>query len=138
MVGTPAFTAPELSLFRGAAPREAPDPFAADMWSVGATLFYLVYGRAPFLASSVLDMYAAVRSQELVLPDSPATSPALGAFLRRLMDKDPATRLTLPEALASPWLAEAASASAAPATAPAAAPPLAARARTLGRSDPHR
>lgn len=134
MVGTPAFTAPELSLFRGAAPREAPDPFAADLWSVGATLFYLVYGRAPFLASSVLDMYEAVRSQDLVLPASPATSPALGAFLRRLMDKDPATRLTLREALSSPWLAEAA-----PAAAPAAAaPPLAVCARVLGRADPQR
>lgn len=134
MVGTPAFTAPELSLFRGAAPREAPDPFAADLWSVGATLFYLIYGRAPFLASSVLDMYEAVRSQELVLPASPPSSPALDTFLRRLMDKDPATRMTLREALASPWLAEAA-----PAAAPAAAaPPLAARARVLGRSDPQR
>ncbi|GAB0489353.1 hypothetical protein MMPV_000571 [Pyropia vietnamensis] len=134
MVGTPAFTAPELSLFRGAAPREAPDPFAADMWSVGATLFYLVYGRAPFLASSVLDMYEAVRSQELVLPASPATSPALGAFLRRLMDKNPATRLTLREALSTPWLAEAPTA----ATQAASTPPFAMRARVLGRADPQR
>lgn len=51
-VGAPAFTAPELCLSE----RSPPCPkrvFAADIWSLGASLFYMLYGRAPFIARSV-------------------------------------------------------------------------------------
>eukprot|EP00168_Porphyra_purpurea_P019879 TRINITY_DN8100_c0_g1_i1.p1 TRINITY_DN8100_c0_g1~~TRINITY_DN8100_c0_g1_i1.p1 ORF type:complete len:618 (+),score=144.68 TRINITY_DN8100_c0_g1_i1:584-2437(+) len=130
MIGTPAFTAPELCLFRrsGAWEAVAADPFAADMWSVGATLFYLVFGQAPFLASSVFDMYEAVCTQELQLPPSPAVSPGMEQLLRRLLDKNPSTRLTLPEALQSAWFVE-------DAAAPGPTPPLPILARVLGWGD---
>jgi len=130
MVGTPAFTAPELCLFRRPTAREAvaADPFAADMWSVGATLFYMVFGQAPFLASSVYDMYEAVCTQELQLPSSSTVSPCMEHLLRRLLDKDPSTRLTLPEALQSPWLVED-TAAAEP------TPPLPILTRVFGRGD---
>jgi len=40
--GTPAFTAPELVA------GESTDPFAADVWAMGACLYCFIYGQLPF------------------------------------------------------------------------------------------
>ena len=40
--GTPAFTAPEL--VNGT----SSDPFAADVWAMGACLYCFIYGQLPF------------------------------------------------------------------------------------------
>ena len=51
MTGTPAFTAPEL------VSGNAADPFAADVWALGACLFCFIYGRLPFQGGCVLDVF---------------------------------------------------------------------------------
>jgi len=40
--GTPAFTAPEL------VSGTSSDPFAADVWAMGACLYCFIYGQLPF------------------------------------------------------------------------------------------
>jgi [calcium/calmodulin-dependent protein kinase] kinase len=51
LTGTPAFTAPEL------VSGNAADPFAADVWALGACLFCFIYGRLPFQGGCVLDVF---------------------------------------------------------------------------------
>lgn len=51
LTGTPAFTAPEL------VSGNAADPFAADVWALGACLFCFIYGRVPFQGGCVLDVF---------------------------------------------------------------------------------
>lgn len=104
-VGTPAFTAPELCISESSppAPRKS---FAADIWSLGSTLFYMVYGRAPFYARSVFEMYDAICKQQLEFPDMPAISKSLQSLIRRMLEKDPIRRATIAEISESPWLTE--------------------------------
>lgn len=49
--GTPAFIAPELCMSEKS-PRAPSDGYAADVWSLGATIFYMVSERQPSEATS--------------------------------------------------------------------------------------
>ncbi len=82
VVGSPAFMAPEL--VRGEAPRPA-----ADLWSLGATLYTAVEGRPPFPQEE------AVPTLTAVLHDAPQPARRAGRLqplLALLLDKDPARR----------------------------------------------
>ncbi|KAF8069424.1 GRIK2 [Scenedesmus sp. PABB004] len=98
--GTPAFTAPEL------VSGNAADPFAADVWALGAVLYCFIYGRLPFQGGSVLDVFKAITGTPLALPDDTPISPSLRHLFGRLFDKDPATRITLQEVMAHPWVTD--------------------------------
>jgi eukaryotic-like serine/threonine-protein kinase len=81
VVGSPAYLAPEL--VRGAAPQPA-----ADLWSLGATLYTAVEGHGPFPRGD------AVSTLTAVLSDPPAPTRRAGRLqplLARLLDKE-ATR----------------------------------------------
>jgi serine/threonine protein kinase len=82
VVGSPAYLAPEL--VRGGAPQPA-----ADLWSLGATLYAAVEGHVPFPHEDTGPTLAAV------LHDPPAPTRHAGCLqplLARLLDKDPARR----------------------------------------------
>lgn len=104
-VGTPAFTAPELCLSEKS-PRVTGIPFAADIWSLGATLYYMCYGRAPFLAKSVFEMYDAICSLEVQFPPGTDLSGPIPCLLRTLLEKNPGRRATFRDILFSPFLAD--------------------------------
>lgn len=104
-VGTPAFTAPELCLSTKGPPAP-PKSFAADIWSLGATMFYMIYGQAPFLAKSVFEMYDTICSSPLEFPDAPYASQHAKKLMVGMMEKDPQLRATLETILESPWFAE--------------------------------
>lgn len=102
-VGTPAFTAPELCLSE----KSPPCPkrvFAADIWSLGASLFYMLYGRAPFIARSVFEMYDAICTQPLVIPDSRSVSPAAQYVIRIMLKKSPTERAKIGDIIRTDWL----------------------------------
>jgi len=65
LTGTPAFTAPEL------VSGNAADPFAADVWALGACLFCFIYGELPFQGGCVLDVFK-VGTHTLGTPKFPA------------------------------------------------------------------
>ncbi|KAA8498469.1 Serine/threonine-protein kinase ssp1 [Porphyridium purpureum] len=103
--GTPAFLAPELCLSEKA-PRAPAESYAADIWSLGATIYYMVFGRAPFLAKSVFEIHEAICTQKLTFPRGPGVTAALKDLLNRMMTKEPSKRATLDEVKTHKWFIE--------------------------------
>ena len=80
VVGTPAFMSPEQFDPGGEFGDVGP---ATDVWGLGATLFFLLTGRAPFVAKNVVDLFAQVSNEP---PPNPATlRPDLPEDLTRLL-----------------------------------------------------
>lgn len=89
--GTPAFTAPELIAVHG----NATDPFAADVWALGACLYCFIYGQLPFQGDSILDIYRAITDEPLQLPSDVLISPSLRDLFEQIFEKDPTKRITV-------------------------------------------
>ena len=68
---------------------------AADIWSLGVTLFSLVYGKVPFHDENILALYNKIRTQELSIPDDTDISPELKDLIRRMLVKNPLERINL-------------------------------------------
>jgi hypothetical protein len=86
LLGTAAYMAPEQ--LDGRADERS------DVYSLGATLYWLLTGRAPFTGGSVQNVLLAV-SQRAVEPPSrsnPAVTPEVEGVLLRCLEKDPAAR----------------------------------------------
>ncbi|NEB01095.1 serine/threonine-protein kinase [Streptomyces sp. SID13726] len=91
LVGTAGYLAPER------ATGGAPTP-AADLFSLGCTLYHAVEGVGPFERESHLAEVTAVVMEE---PRPAVRAGALGPVLQALLAKDPAQRLSAPEAEAA-------------------------------------
>ncbi|KAI0866848.1 kinase-like domain-containing protein [Xylaria cubensis] len=96
--GSPAFLPPELCQ----AKHGDVSGKAADIWSMGVTLYCLKYGELPFNGSSIMDMYEAIREHTISLPDG--EDPDFVDLITRILDKDNRTRITLPEIRNHPWV----------------------------------
>lgn len=98
-VGTPAFLAPEalVGKFSGR---------AADIWSMGVTLYAFVYGVLPFYDTNIVALYGLIQHQGLKFPSGgpSSTSSQLKDLLIRMLSKDPSRRITLPEIKEHPWV----------------------------------
>lgn len=95
--GTPAFMSPELiagQAFSGQ---------LADVWALGATMYMLVYGHPPWVASNILNLYNKIQQEELVFPETPSIDPGLRDLLTKMMTKDPNDRITIQQVLQHPW-----------------------------------
>ncbi|KAI1434908.1 kinase-like domain-containing protein [Xylaria sp. CBS 124048] len=96
--GSPAFIPPELCQ----ANHGDVSGKAADIWSMGVTLYCLKYGRLPFTGEHPLDMYKAIREAPFYLPDGEEAD--FVDLITRILDKDNNTRITLPEIRNHPWV----------------------------------
>ncbi len=109
-VGTPAFTAPELC-HSDSAPNALGLVYASDIWSLGASLYYMVFGRAPFLAQSVYEMYDVICTSKLDFPQYPVNgktvSPLCKQVIAAMLATKPDERATIDEILRMPWISEA-------------------------------
>ncbi|KAI0561266.1 Serine/threonine protein kinase [Gracilaria domingensis] len=103
--GTPAFIAPELCMSERS-PKAPPESYAADIWSLGASLFYMVYGRAPFLAKNVFEIYDCICTQRLRFPDQPKVSRKLKDLIKKMLVKEPKNRATLQDVARHAWFNE--------------------------------
>ncbi|QLG72200.1 hypothetical protein HG535_0C05540 [Zygotorulaspora mrakii] len=95
IVGTPAFIAPELCKFEDHAASNIEDGFKLDIWSLGITMFSLLYNTMPFYGENEFDTYQKVTNSSL-------RSKINGEFLNdlvinRLLDKNPETRIDIEE-----------------------------------------
>jgi serine/threonine protein kinase len=133
VIGTPYYMAPEQ--IRG----QALSP-SSDVWQLGVVLFRMLTGKLPFQGDG-LGVVQAIISAQVDIPEGANLPPAVEAFLRRCLDKDPLKRppngteaagelarlrKTLTSFTADFTRVIAASAAAAPFAAPNPAPPLAA------------
>ena len=84
LMGSPSYVAPERLLPGEAGP-------AADLWSLGATLFAATEGQPPFARDDTAESLRAVVHDE---PDPPRHPGPLTPVLRDLLTKDPAGRPT--------------------------------------------
>ncbi len=86
-LGTPSYMSPEQA--EGLRCDER-----ADVWSLGATLFFLLAGRPPFEGESYVNVLAKLLREEPRWPSEtrPATPPALDAICRLALVKEPAER----------------------------------------------
>ncbi|KAK9831205.1 hypothetical protein WJX74_007391 [Apatococcus lobatus] len=97
-MGTPAFMAPEMCVggnFHGR---------TCDIWALGICLYMFHYGTVPFKAQAVMQLYNTIQHEPLKFPASPEISPELRDLLTRLLQKDPLTRITMPEIFRHPWV----------------------------------
>lgn len=84
LVGTAGYLAPERAT-------GGPPTAAADLFSLGCTLYYAVEGIGPFERASHLAEITAVVMEE---PRKPERAGALGPVLEAMLAKDPAQRIT--------------------------------------------
>ncbi|KAG0648518.1 kinase C [Hyphodiscus hymeniophilus] len=96
--GSPAFLPPELCVTK----HGDISGKAADIWSMGISLYCLRFGRIPFERSGVLELYEAIRNED---PEfEPNSEPEFVDLMRKLLDKDPKTRITMAAVREHPWV----------------------------------
>ncbi|KAI8584265.1 hypothetical protein K450DRAFT_218968 [Umbelopsis ramanniana AG] len=96
--GSPAFMAPELCVAR----HGDVSGTAADIWSMGVTLYCLIYGRLPFPKSNVIELFEAIKNDPV--PYESDTNPKLLDLFQKMLTKDPSQRITMEQMRVHPWV----------------------------------
>lgn len=86
--GSPAFLPPELCGKHGDVSGQA-----ADIWSMGVSLYCLKYGRIPFNRESMMQMYDAIKNDEPTLPEN--ENLMLSDLFCKIFEKDPEKRIQM-------------------------------------------
>ncbi|XP_021729694.1 CBL-interacting serine/threonine-protein kinase 6-like [Chenopodium quinoa] len=95
--GTPHYVAPEVVSKRG----QGYDGSKADIWSCGVILFVLLAGYLPFHDENIMQMYRKVYKGDFTCPTW--FSAEARELITRMLDPNPATRITLAEIMESKW-----------------------------------
>lgn len=66
----------------------------------------MVYGRAPFLAKTVFEIYDCICTQKLRFTDQPKVSRSLKDLIKKMLVKEPQKRATLQEVTRHAWFVE--------------------------------
>lgn len=91
--GSPAFLPPELCV----AKHGGISGKAADIWSMGVTLYCLRFGRIPFEQPGVLQLYESIKNDEVDLTSGPVIDDNFKDLMTRLLEKDPVMRIKMDE-----------------------------------------
>ncbi|KAL9999194.1 putative protein kinase CAMK-CAMKL-CHK1 family [Helianthus debilis subsp. tardiflorus] len=95
LCGTPAYVAPEILTKRGY------NGSAADIWSCGVILFVLTAGYLPFNDPNLMMLYKKIYRGDYHF--AKWMSADLRRLLSRLLDTNPATRITIEGITSHPW-----------------------------------
>ena len=61
-------------------------------------------GDLPFQSEAIMRMYDEIRLSPLKFPKGRAVSPLLAELMSRMLAKDPAERMSLPQIMSHPWV----------------------------------
>ncbi|KAK3527635.1 hypothetical protein QTP86_030466 [Hemibagrus guttatus] len=100
--GTPAFMAPETLSDN----RKSFSGKALDVWAMGVTLYCFVFGKCPFIDEYILALHNKIRSKPVEFPETPAISEDLKNLILKMLDKNPDTRITIPQIKLDPWVTQ--------------------------------
>ncbi|KAI6241491.1 Protein kinase domain-containing protein [Aphelenchoides fujianensis] len=93
--GAPAFMAPEALTGDGR---------AQDIWSLGITLYALVYGKVPFWDTYVIALHRKIKNESVHFPETPRITQPLVDLILGMLKKDPGHRLMLHEIKQDRWI----------------------------------
>ncbi|XP_040037090.2 calcium/calmodulin-dependent protein kinase kinase 1 isoform X2 [Gasterosteus aculeatus] len=100
--GTPAFMAPETL----SDARKSFSGKALDVWAMGVTLYCFVFGKCPFIDEFILALHNKIRTGLVDFPEMPEISEELRSLILRMLDKNPDTRITIPEIKMDQWVTQ--------------------------------
>ncbi|XP_067112759.1 serine/threonine-protein kinase 36 [Osmerus mordax] len=95
--GTPLYMSPELV-------EEKPYDHTADLWSLGCILYELHTGVPPFYTNSIFQLVRLIVRDPVKWPEN-MSQPCM-SFLKGLLTKDPQKRLSWPDLLKHPFVAD--------------------------------
>ncbi|CAK92709.1 unnamed protein product (macronuclear) [Paramecium tetraurelia] len=87
--GSPCYAAPEMV---SGLPYEG---LKTDIWSCGIILYAMICGCVPFEDQNTKQLYEKIKHSDYKLPKS--VSPQAADLLRKILQKDPSKRITIPE-----------------------------------------
>ncbi|CAK9139770.1 unnamed protein product [Ilex paraguariensis] len=93
--GTPNYVAPEVIDSKGY------DGAKADLWSCGVILFVLMAGYLPFEESNLMALYKKIFKADFTCP--PWFSSSAKKLIKRILDPNPLTRITIAEVIENEW-----------------------------------
>ncbi|CEP07308.1 hypothetical protein [Parasitella parasitica] len=96
--GSPAFMAPELCIAR----HGEVSGKATDIWSMGVTLYCMIYGKTPFTSGNLLELYEMIK--EAPIEYGGDHSENLLDLFHKILDRNPDTRITMKELREHPWI----------------------------------
>ncbi|CAA6663664.1 unnamed protein product [Spirodela intermedia] len=96
--GSPNYIAPEILANRGY------DGAASDIWSCGVILYVILTGYLPFDDRNLAVLYQKIFKGETQIPNW--LSPGARRMIRRILDPNPKTRLTVDDIRADDWFKE--------------------------------
>ncbi|CEG39281.1 camkk protein kinase [Plasmopara halstedii] len=103
-VGTYQFLAPECCS------GDPYNPFKADIWAVGVVFYIFLSGRLPFASESTRGLFEEILHADILLPERCGRELPLSCegsnLLFRLLEKYPANRITIEDALSHPWFVQ--------------------------------
>ncbi|KAM9384797.1 calcium/calmodulin-dependent protein kinase kinase 1 isoform 2-T3 [Pholidichthys leucotaenia] len=100
--GTPAFMAPETLSDK----HKSFSGKALDVWAMGVTLYCFVFGKCPFIDEYILALHNKIRTNPVEFPEIPKTSEELQTLILQMLDKNPDTRITIPELKIAQWVTQ--------------------------------
>ncbi|ERS97755.1 calcium/calmodulin-dependent protein kinase kinase [Sporothrix schenckii 1099-18] len=96
--GSPAFFPPELCVSNHGGVEGPP----CDIWSMGVTLYCLRYGKIPFEQETMVDIYEAINTAEVKLPED--EDEQFVDLMGKILEKDPSKRITMAQLREHPWV----------------------------------
>lgn len=98
LAGTPEYMAPEIIDLDGSY------DMRVDIWSLGVLLYELLFGISPFSGTDCQETMQRIIYQELDFPENVDVSDEAIHLIRRLLDRNPKTRIDMIGIFLNPWV----------------------------------